>query len=91
MVNILFITYYDFSSNSTIQIHNFANALVKIGNDCCVAVPTNKKSLEEYIGGEIRYTPLNYSDLDRPHLFTNGKGPDIIHAWTPREIVRKQC
>jgi glycosyltransferase involved in cell wall biosynthesis len=91
MVNILFITYHDFSSNSAIQIHNFANTLVKTSNDCCIAVPNNKESVREYIGGEILYTPLNYSDLDQIQLFRNGNGPDIIHAWTPREIVRKQC
>jgi glycosyltransferase involved in cell wall biosynthesis/2-polyprenyl-3-methyl-5-hydroxy-6-metoxy-1,4-benzoquinol methylase len=91
MVNILFVTYHDFSSNSAIQIHNFANTLVKTGNHCCVAVPANKESVKECIGGDILYIPLNYSDLDQPGLFPNGNGPDIIHAWTPREIVRKQC
>jgi glycosyltransferase involved in cell wall biosynthesis len=91
MVNILFITYHDFSSNSAIQIHNFANNLVKMGNDCCIAVPFNKNSVHEVIGGEVFYTPLEYSELDNPEiLFKNGENPDIIHAWTPREIVRKQ-
>jgi len=90
-MNILFITYHDFSSNSAIQIHNFANTLVKIGNKCCVAVPTNKESVKECIGDDIRYTPLNYTDLDKTKLFPDGNGPDIIHAWTPRENVRKQC
>lgn len=91
MANILFITYFDFSSNSAIQIHNFANALVKFGHDCCVAVPANKKSVTTCIGVDIRYNPINYSELDQQGLFPNGNGPDIIHAWTPREIVRKQC
>ncbi len=53
MVNILFITYHDFTSNSAIQIHNFANNLVKRGNDCCVAVPLNKNSVFDAIGGEV--------------------------------------
>jgi len=92
MVNILFITYHDFSSNSAIQIHNFANHLVKLGNDCCIAVPSNKNSVYEMIGGEVLYTPLDYSELDSPRkLFKNGENPEIIHAWTPREIVRKQA
>ncbi|MGD0081488.1 MAG: glycosyltransferase family 4 protein [Methanoregula sp.] len=91
MANILFITYHDFSSNSAIQIHNFANTLVKTGNDCCIAVPSNKESVKNFMGGDIRYIPLNYADLDETKLFPNGNGPDIIHAWTPREIVRKQC
>jgi len=92
MVNILFITYYDFSSNSAIQIHSFANQLVKFGHDCIIAVPNNKDSVNEVIGGEILYTPTDYSSMasDR-YLFRDGHGPDIIHAWTPREVVRKVC
>ena len=92
MVNILFITYHDFTSNSAIQIHNFANNLVKLENDCCIAVPSNKNSVYDAIGGEILYTALNYSDLQYvKKIFRNGETPDIIHAWTPREIVRRQC
>jgi glycosyltransferase involved in cell wall biosynthesis len=26
-----------------------------------------------------------------PTLFANGAGPDVVHSWTPREIVRKFC
>ena len=91
MPNILFITYHDFTSNSSIQIHNFANNLVKLGNDCCVAVPFNKNSVYSAIGGEVFYKPLEYSELDNlKKMFKNEEKPDIIHAWTPREIVRKQ-
>lgn len=92
MLNILFVTYHDFTSNSAIQIHNFANNLVKRGNDCCIAVPVNKNSVYDAIGGEVLYTPAEFSELQNfKKLFKNGKEPDIIHAWTPREIVRKQC
>jgi glycosyltransferase involved in cell wall biosynthesis/2-polyprenyl-3-methyl-5-hydroxy-6-metoxy-1,4-benzoquinol methylase len=92
MINILFVTYHDFTSNSAIQIHNFANSLVKMGNDCCIAVPSNKNSVHDAIGGEILYTPLNFSELQNGRkIFRNGEIPDIIHAWTPREIVRRQC
>ena len=92
MLNILFVTYHDFTSNSAIQIHNFANNLVKMGNDCCVAVPFNKNSVYDAIGGEVLYTPAEFSELQNfKKLFRNGGKPDIIHAWTPREIVRKQC
>ncbi|OPX66032.1 MAG: D-inositol-3-phosphate glycosyltransferase [Methanoregulaceae archaeon PtaB.Bin009] len=92
MVNILFVTYYDFSSNSAIQIHAFANQLVKFGHDCIIAVPNNKDSSYEVIGGDILYTPIDFPRLFRDkYLFRDGHGPDIIHAWTPREVVRKVC
>lgn len=92
MANILFITYSDFTSNSAIQIHAFANQLSIIGHDCTVAVPENRGTVYEAIGGEVAYTPLDYrSLLDDGIFFNDGRGPDIIHAWTPREVVRKMC
>ncbi len=43
-------------------------------------------SVEKYL-----YKPLDYSELDNSEkIFENGDKPDIIHAWTPREVVRKQ-
>ncbi len=89
MAVILFVTYHDFTSNSAIQIHTFANQLVREGHTCVVAVPGNKDTVHTAIGGEVLYTPADFSDLKR--LFSDGKGPDIIHGWTPREIVRKEC
>jgi len=83
-LNILYILYYDFSSSSAIHVHNFANLMVKKGNQCLVAVLNNKKRVSHYFTDEILYTPLEFSD-DIPIPV------DIIHAWTPRESVRKYC
>src|SRR5206468_949438 len=30
-----------------------------------------------------------HRDLSRKIVFPNGKGPDVIHAWTARERVRR--
>jgi len=83
-LNILFVLYYDFSASSAIHVHNFANLLVKNGNQCHVAVLRNKRRVSHYFSNEILYTPLEYED-DLPATV------DIIHAWTPRESVRKYC
>lgn len=92
MYNILFIMYYDFSTSSAIHVHTFANSLQKAGNDCIVAVPVNKENVNNFIGGEILYKPALYEETNRsPFNFSNGKGPDIVHGWTPREVVRNQC
>jgi len=91
-LNILFVLYYDFSTSSAIHVHNFANALQEQGNDCVVTVPLNKEEAGAWIGKDIRYRSEDYKDVIDPSFsFSNGRGPDIIHAWTPREIVRKQC
>ena len=92
MTNILFINYHDFTSNSAIQIHTFANHLVKSGHDCIVAVPSRKDTVYQAIRGDVLYSPREFSELlTAGTLFLNKRGPDIIHAWTPREIVREVC
>jgi glycosyltransferase involved in cell wall biosynthesis len=83
-VNILFVNYHDFSSNSAIHIYHYANHLVEKGLDCGVCVPRNKESIE--VIGTAKFAIYNFRDLKKIK-FRNGAGPDLIHAWTPREIV----
>lgn len=91
-MNILFVLYHDFSTSSAIHVHNFANLLVRNGCHCAVAVPANKESVTEYLGGEVLYQPCTFSEsLERSIELFGGEAMDIIHAWTPRENVRKQC
>jgi glycosyltransferase involved in cell wall biosynthesis len=89
-VNILFVLYRDFSANSSGQVRCLANELVQLGNDCCVAVPDGSSSIHP--AGRVRFRPLTYKEALSPDfLFADGRGPDLIHAWTPREIVRRVC
>jgi hypothetical protein len=89
MYNVLMILYSDFRCNSAVHIHNFANHLALLGCDCIVAVPENKASVSALSAHQ--YKPVEFVECDHlEQLFTNGRGPDIVHAWTPREIVR-QC
>ena len=90
LTNILFVLYYDFGTNSAIHVHNIANNLVINGLDCVVAVPENKDSIKE-IGGNL-YKIAEFREIGNlKQLFNNSRGPDIVHAWTPREIVRQYC
>lgn len=91
MRNVLFVLYYDFSANSAIHVHNFANRLAESGHGVAVAVPKNKETGVNL--GEQSYTAVNYHEVDGEwaNLFANGKPPEIVHAWTPREIVRLFC
>jgi len=91
MSNILFVLYHDFTSNSAIHVHNFANHLAALGHGVAVAVPNNKETAENL--GERPYAVATFAECDgtwRP-LFSDGRGPDIVHAWTPRENVRLFC
>lgn len=92
MLKILFVLYNTFIANSAIHIHHLANALCERGHECLVAVPDNKEAAQQYLPDKFLYTPLTYAETLTPQSgFSNGREPDIIHAWTPREIVREYC
>jgi glycosyltransferase involved in cell wall biosynthesis len=91
MQNILFVLYHDFNANSAVHVHHFAKALVAQGLDCVVAVPQNKESVP-VLGEPPTYRITEFAELNQVHtLFANGQSPDIVHAWTPREVVRICC
>jgi glycosyltransferase involved in cell wall biosynthesis len=87
-VNILFVNYGDFTTNSLNHIAGFANALSLRGHACTVAVPGGKDSFA--VVREPLFTPATYAELlHHPAAFPDGRPADLIHAWTPREGVRK--
>ncbi len=88
-MNIAFINYGGFASiNSASQIFSLANELVRRGHDCLVAVPENPDDVG--LVGKPEFRPVGYAELvRRKDLFANLRGPDLIHCWTPREIVRR--
>lgn len=91
MSNILFALYHDFSANSAVHVHNFANQLATIGHSTAVAIPEDE---DRGAGlGEQRYRIQRFDQVDGDwsRLFPNGKPPDVVHAWTPRENVRLFC
>jgi glycosyltransferase involved in cell wall biosynthesis len=89
--NILFVLYHDFSANSAVHVHNFANQLAALGHATAVAIPEDADRGAEL--GEQNYTVRRFDRVDGEwhHMFPNGLAPDIVHAWTPRENVRLFC
>jgi glycosyltransferase involved in cell wall biosynthesis len=89
--NILFVLYHDFSANSAVHVHNFANQLAASGHGVAVAIPDGDETGSAL--GEQRYTVLTYHQADGnwTRVFSNGLPPDALHAWTPRENVRLFC
>jgi len=85
-MDILFVLYHDFRSNSALHVYHYANALVKAGCRVTVAVPFGKDSYKE-----IEVKPLFQIATFDELLSKNDHVYDIIHAWTPREIVRSFC
>ncbi len=91
MSNILFVLYHDFSANSAVHVHNFANQLAGSGHGVAVAIPNGDAAGSAL--GEQRYSVLSYHEADGnwTRVFSNGQPPDVLHAWTPRENVRLFC
>jgi glycosyltransferase involved in cell wall biosynthesis len=90
-VNILFVLYHNFSANSAVHVHNFANGLVTLGHSAAVAIPEDH---DRGTGlGEQNYTIQTFDEVvgDWSRVFPDGRGPDVVHAWTPRENVRLFC
>ncbi len=87
-MNILFVNYGDFTTNSLNHIGAFANALTEAGHACVVAVPSGKETLTT-IPSPLFQAALFEEVLQQPRLFEDGREADVIHAWTPRENVRR--
>ena len=86
-VNVLFVNYHDFTSNSAVHICNLARELSEVGVGCAVAVPAHPETIE--LLGDYRLETLDFRGARNggPH-FPDGGPPTLIHAWTPREAVR---
>ncbi len=86
-MNILFVHYGTFSSNSMNHIGPFAAELKKQGHNVAITLPAIDPTFGYFPYPEIPV--FTFEDfLGNPHRF-EGRGPNIIHAWTPREIVRQ--
>src|SRR5258708_6308905 len=86
-MNILFASYGDFYCNSTIHVFGFANQLTRMGHSCAVAIPKNKESVVNL--GEPLFKVATFAEVNSGiELFKDGGVPDLIHCWTPREILR---
>ena len=91
MSNILFALYHDFSANSAVHVHNFANQLAALGHSTAVAIPEGMDRGATL--GEQNYSVQRFDQVDGEwsRVFPNGRQPDVVHAWTPRENVRLFC
>jgi glycosyltransferase involved in cell wall biosynthesis len=87
-MNVVFISHCDFQGNSAMHIFSVANVLTDLGLKCVVCVPNDPTTVTSH--GKPSFAVISYADaFARGVGFPGGKGPDIVHAWTPREMVRR--
>lgn len=91
MSNILFALYHDFSANSAVHVHNFANQLAALGHSTAVAIPEGDDQGSTLGAQNYSGQRFDQVDGDWSRVFPDGRPPEIVHAWTPRENVRLFC
>jgi glycosyltransferase involved in cell wall biosynthesis len=85
--NVLFILPGSFASNSALHVAGLANELAHSGHACAVAVSHDLSTLSHHQAPAFR--GLLHETAAAGVTFSDGRGPDIIHAWTTRENVRR--
>lgn len=86
-LNVLFVSHGNFTANSTLQIAALANELALAGHRCAVSVPQDLTTLAYHQSPRFRGL-LHGEAISGGGGFADGRGPDVIHAWTTRESVR---
>ena len=70
------------------QLFSIANVLTDLGHSCAVCVPAGPETVLDH--GRPRFQVLGYEEgILHGVSFPNGRRADLVHAWTPRELVRK--
>jgi glycosyltransferase involved in cell wall biosynthesis len=86
--NILLISHCDFTGNSALHTYMLASQLHARGYSPVITVPDDAETVEDM--GRPPFAVASYEDTREGRLrFPDGRGPDLVHAFTPRERVRK--
>jgi glycosyltransferase involved in cell wall biosynthesis len=87
MMNLILVSHCNFLGNSAMHVFALAKELTELGHDCWVLVPDSPETVA--LHGEPNFQVDTYeAALDDSPVFKNGKKPDFIHGWTPRDHVR---
>lgn len=83
-MKVLFINFNQLDSNSGIHVFNLANHLTLLGVECIVCTPKKENKIIDK--EEILFERVAIEDLLKRRV---EKDIDLIHVWTPREVVRE--
>jgi GT2 family glycosyltransferase/glycosyltransferase involved in cell wall biosynthesis len=84
-MNVLFVLYGGLDTNSAIPMALHARELARKGHRCAVAVPAGPTDSAK----GLRVAHYAEALRDPAALFDDGRAADIVHAWTPREGLRR--
>jgi glycosyltransferase involved in cell wall biosynthesis len=87
-MNVLYVSHCDVTGHSAIHVMRTASALRNSGVDAAISFPKDPHSTTTLPDSDCRLLYHHEAERDGV-LFADCRGPDLIHAWTPREHVRK--
>ena len=88
-MNVVFVNYLDFTSNSAVHIFNLANELTGLGVGCAVAVPGDADTIALHRRRRASRRSTSATRGAARSRFPDGGPPTLVHGWTPREVVRE--
>jgi glycosyltransferase involved in cell wall biosynthesis/SAM-dependent methyltransferase len=87
-MNILIIAACEFASNTAIHPLNVARFMQSRGVECIVSFRSDDNNVRPKGPWKFQICD-NAETAHNGVLFPDGRGPDLVHAWTPREPVRR--
>lgn len=88
IVNLVLVSHCNFKGNSAFHVLAVATELHRRGLSPVVAVPDEPHTVDDI--GRPPFPVMTYDEAAGGGLvFPDGRGPDLVHAWTPRELVRR--
>lgn len=88
IANVLFVSHTDFSGNSAWHVLGIATELRGHGLSPVIAIPDDLETAREAGAPGFAIVGLDRV-LAEGAPFPDGKRPDLVHAFTPRELVRE--
>src|SRR5579859_4872694 len=86
--NVMLVSHCDFTCNSALHVLGIAAELHRRGLSPAIAVPANAGSVDDI--GRPSFPVLTYSQARLGRFrYPDERGVDLVHAFTPREPVRK--
>jgi len=87
-MNVLFALHNTLGCNSASHVDGIARVLCEQEFDCLVAVPDKLEEASRFAPFPYKIATFNQV-LKSQWRFADGRGPDVFHSWTPRELLRK--
>lgn len=87
-MNVLLIATSEFAGNSALHTLSVARFLQSRGVECAVSYRSDEHNVRPR--GNWPFRVCDHGEtMHNGVLYPDGRGPDLIHTWTPREHVRK--